>query len=414
MSIKWTPKKIIVIAISVVALLFVVWSAGSICEVVDADEIVVIQYPTGTLKVHTTAGIKMQWWGKVTKYKKSDQLWFSDDKDEGGSKDTSVGVRFNDGANANVSGSVRFDLPTSEEPMKELHRKYGSHAAVKKDLVWTVVTKAVYMTGPLMSSKESYAERRPDLISFIGDQISYGVYRTEIEKEKIKDPLTGEERVIEKAVIMKDDGKALRQEASPLSEFGLRTYNLKISSVKYDDEVEEQIRQQQRATMEVQIAIKEAKKADQRAITAEKEGQAEAAKAKWEQEVVKAKAVTEAQQKKEVATLAAEERRDVAKLDKEAAEFWKQEQILKGEGEAKRKKLVMQADGALDKKLAAWKEVNAKYAEQLGKQRWVPNVVVGGSTAKTGGSYGSAATILDLFMIKTAKEIGLDTSISTK
>lgn len=34
------------------------------------------------------------------------------------------------------------------------------------------------MTGPLMSSKESYAEKRTNLIRFIEDQISNGVYKT--------------------------------------------------------------------------------------------------------------------------------------------------------------------------------------------------------------------------------------------
>ena len=121
--------------------------------------------------------------------------------------------------------------------------------------------------------------------------------------------------------------------------------------------------------MYVQTAIAAAKKAEQNAITVEKQGEAEAMKAKWDQEVIKARAVTESEQKKEV-----------AKLDKEAAEFKKQELILLGQGEAERKKLVMNADGALEKKLEVYKEVNLRYAEAIEKYKgnWVPSVTMGG------------------------------------
>lgn len=139
-----------------------------------------------------------------------------------------------------------------------------------------------------------------------------------------------------------------------------------------------------------------ARKAEQRAITAEKEGQANAAKAKWEQEVLKAKAVTEAEQQ-----------REVAKLNMQAAEFTKKQEILLGEGEGARRRLVMQADGALEKKLAVYTEVMKAFAAELGKQRWVPEVVMGGSSTGQGGG-ANAASLIDLLMVKTARDLSLD------
>jgi hypothetical protein len=52
-------------------------------------------------------------------------------------------------------------------------------------------------------------------------------------------------------------------------------------------------------------------------------------------------------------------------------------------------------------------EVNKLYAEQIGKQRWVPNVVMGAGEGQGGGAQG----VLDLFMVKTAKELSLDLSM---
>ena len=60
----------------------------------------------------------------------------------------------------------------------------------------------------------------------------------------------------------------------------------------YEETVEAQIRQQQSITMDVQTAIADAKKAEQRAITVEQQGRANAAEAKWAQEQIKATQVT--------------------------------------------------------------------------------------------------------------------------
>ena len=98
-----------------------------------------------------------------------------------------------------------------------------------------------------------------------------------------------------------------------------------------------------------------------------KKGEADAARAKWEQEVIKAKMVTEAQQKLEV-----------AQLDTPAAEQFKRAETLRGEGEGARRRLVMEADRALEKKLQTYSEVSKLYASAIKdyKGHWVPGVVM--------------------------------------
>ncbi len=246
-----------------------------------------------------------------------------------------------------------------------------------------------------MSSKESYAERRNDLIRFIEDQINNGIYQTRTETVKEKDPLSGSDRTVNYVRLVEAEGVIQRQEESPLKVFGVRTFNLSINSVTYDDTVDKQIAAQQKAMMDVQTAMANAKKAEQDAITAEKNGQAQAAEAKWKQEVIKATMVTEAQQKLEV-----------ARLDAEAAAQEKRKQILLGEGEAERRKLVMAADNALDARLAAYVRVNELYAQALKEMKMplVPTVVSGGGG---NGNATSVQTLIDLFTVKTAREIGI-------
>ena len=139
-------------------------------------------------------------------------------------------------------------------------------------------------------------------------------------------------------------------------------------------------------------------------------GKADVMMSKYEKEQEKIKAVVEAQQQKEVAELHAAKELAVAKLMKLAAAEEKQRQILLGQGESERKRLVMNADGALAAKLEAWKEVNRYYATAMKeyKGQWVPNVVMGGGQGK---NVNAAQSLLDLFMVKTARDLSLDMSI---
>jgi hypothetical protein len=165
--------------------------------------------------------------------------------------------------------------------------------------------------------------------------------------------------------------------------------------------VEGQIKQQQEISMKVQTAMASAKEAEQNVITVAKQGEANAATAKWEQEVIKAKAVTLAEQEKEV-----------AKLNRDAAEYTKQKDILLGQGEAERKRLVMSANGALEQKLDAWLKAQEYWADAASKYpgQWVPTTVIGGDSK----GYNGAQTFMDLMGMKAARDLSLDMSIKDK
>lgn len=422
-----SPRKIFVVGVMAVLLFIGVIASFQMFEHLDAEDIMVIQSPwSGTLTWHTSPGVKGQWFGKVTKYRKRDQFWFSTKTDQGKKTDESLQVRFNDGAHAAISGSIAWEMPIDGQTLTGLHVRYGSHDAILSQLVRTVIEKAVYMTGPLMSSKESYAEKRNELLRLMEDQVQHGVYRTETVQERQPDPMTGQTRVVNVVKLVIDkEGNVLRQETSPLQDFGVKTFNLSINEIRYDPEIEKQIQLQQQATMQVQLAVAKAKEAEQETITVAKKGEADAARAKWEQEVIKAKEVTQgqqklevarldAQQKLEVARLGAQQQLDVATLDAKSAEQFKLAETLRGEGEGARRRLVMEADGALEKKLTAYVQVNQSYATAIQnfKGNWVPSVVMGGANGNHVAGSG-AQELIDLLTVKTAKDLGLSLNIST-
>jgi hypothetical protein len=368
-----------------VSLLVALVICAKLFEHINASQILIVQSPlTGKLNYYSTAGVKFQGLGTVTVFRKMSTYEFENP------------VRFNEGGHGTMVGSVNWEMPLDSDHLKLLYEKFGNQEAIQRHLIEVVVNKAVYMTGPLMSSKESYAEKRTSLISYIEDQIANGVYRTTQKDIKSKDPITGSEKTVTVVEIVKDEhGQPERQEEAVLQTYGIHTSNFAVTKLPYDETVESQIKQQQEINMKVQTAIAAAKEAEQNAITVAKQGEANAASAKWEQEVIKAKAVTEAEQQLEVAT-----------LQKRAAEQNKLKNILEGEGEATKRRLIMSADGALQVKVNAWLEAQRIWADAVAKQKWVPEIQMGAST-KAGGS----SDIVDLLTIKTAKELGLDMGI---
>lgn len=374
---------------SIILALLVLFTTPKWFEMADADEIVVVQdFFDGDLHWYTSPGIKPQFFGKTTTYPKRDIYRFEGAR-----------IRFNEGGHGEIRGSVQSDMPLDVDNLTKLHTRYGSREAILDQVMKRTVDKVIYMTGPHMSSRESYAEKRTDLITYVQDQIDHGVYRVTQRTIREQDPISGQERTRMVAeIVLDNNGTPQRAEPSVVSEFGIRAFNFAIEELKYDERVEAQIQQQQQIAMDVQTAIAEARKAEQRKLTVDQEGAANAASAKWEQEVIKAKEIT-----------AAEQRLSVAQFDRQTAEQRRQEQILLGQGEAERKRLNMQADGALEPKLAALVEINKAYAAAIQgySGSWVPSVVMGGGgNSQVAG--GGAMELMNLLMAKTARDLAVD------
>lgn len=401
----------------VVSVIFLGVFASKVGTNVDDAEILVTQDAyDGDITVYNTGGFKWIWFAGTVDYLKRGQLEFAPPVDGDNVSTVSLDseeakayglrLRFNDKGGATLYSQFSYIMPDDEELIKKIRAKYPSEAAMERDLLRPVITKAVYMTGPTMSSEESTAVKRSELIGSIMDQINNGPYLTENVQEKVEDTLSGKMKTITVARIVEDieapNGRA-RQEVSPLKEFGIVVVNPEIKKIKYDKQVEDQIEAQRKITMDIQTAVAKAKEAEQNAIKAVEEGKANAATAKWKQETINAKDIA-----------LAEKNKKVAKLAKEAAVFKKQEEILLGQGEAERKRLNMKADGALKMKgdiLIKIAEINAGAIRDY-KGNWVPQIVAGGGAGGGGGL--GAQTMVEAMTIKALKDLSLDLSVGKK
>lgn len=398
---------------SALAAFLLMWAITACVEFLDASHVMVIQYPNGKLAALTEPGPQQQWFGTVTKYPRRETYDFSNAasctrKTSGGA--APFKVQFNDGGFGFICGSLQWEIPTQPELLLRLQKEYGSHAAIDQQLVARVMENAIYFSGPTMSSIESAGERRAELLQYIDDQARNGVYQVQTRQEKRKD-VTGLDRTFNVVEIVRDkQGLPLRTAKSPIAEYGIKIVQLSISEISYDDAVKKQIGERQLSINQVQLAVAAATKAEQDAKTAAEKGKANAAEAEWKQKTVAAQAIELARQEKTVAETNAQRQKEVAKLERDAAEFTKQRDILLGQGESEKRRLLLVADGALTQKLEAYKEVQAKYAEAIGGYagNWVPQVVMGN---QGGGSTNGALSLIEMLSAKTARDLALDLGV---
>ncbi|MEO0895430.1 MAG: SPFH domain-containing protein [Bacteroidota bacterium] len=330
----------------------------------DSGETLVIQYPTGEVSVFLSPGIKGQWFGKSTVYDKEGDYAFEKK------------IRFNDGGRAVIFGSFRYKLPEDAEMMRKIHASYPTESSLKQSLIGNVVDKAVYTTGPLMSSKESSSEKRNDLLVYIEDQAENGTFLTYTQPEKRIDPLSGKEVTVQVTRIRLEDGDGTykRVGESPVEEFGIRLYKLTIDNIDYDNAIEDQLQLQMKAELDVQTAIADAKKAEQRAIQAEAEGRRKVA------EVNASKAV-------ELARAVADARKDSIAAAVEVATARLKSQQKKIEADAKyyeNQRLV--SAGLTPQEKAEWEFKTAVGIAKELKEAKTPEIMINGGNGKDGAS----------------------------
>jgi hypothetical protein len=391
-------RKVLALGVAVVLMAVGGVAGCNLIEVVSPDANVGIQSPlTGAITWYTTPGPKWQGFGRIHTLPKRSVYEFHAPKatDE---PDRRIMVRFNDSGRGFIDGLMQFEYPSDQKSLTILLMKFGTPENIQRSLIEPTVAKSVYFAGPMMSSKESYAEKKNAFAEYVEDQVENGIYATTQVTTTTVDPLTNEKKEIAVLQIVQRNGVKMRQEKGQLTAFGIKPFGLAIRDIDYDDAVDKQIREQQGITMAVQTSKAETLKAQQMLITTQAQGEANAAQAKWAQEVEKAKAVTFAEQE-----------REVAKLKAEAAEAYKQEQYLRADADATYKRRVMEADGALKQKLDAYIAVQQFYAAAIKDHAgpWVPSVVMGGGSASSVG----AMPLIDLLTAKTAKDLGLDLTV---
>lgn len=409
----------------------------------DAGHRTVVQYPSGTLFVKFEPGVYFQWFGNTTVYNDVITFDFDDSENTQGATIDQMGinVRYQDGGMGTIYGIARFRLPSVEADMLEVHKEFRSNKGVGFKLLKAVTEGTMNHTAGLMTSEESYAEKRGTYNQQARHQLEMGKYKT-FQKEittteagyehclQSYSDLTPDQRkecrLVKKTkrdipVVLTKDGIPLH-ETSDLKEYGIDVSGFEIVDWGYEKKTLDQIAAKREATMAIITAKANAERAKQDAITAEEQGKRNVTVAKYEKEVEKERAVVQAEKDKQVAVIAAEKLVEVAaqqKLEQEqlklAAMEYEEKRKAEGRGDASYKSQLLEADGALQAKLDAMIQMNKDMAMALAN-RQVPGTVfytggmgIGPDGEQVGlGTDGDVRNVLATQLLKNVQALGVD------
>lgn len=381
----------------------------------------VIQTPNGTIWVKFSEGWYFDFGGKVTTYTNIITQEFDGDKGQ-----PAIDVRYQDGGTGQVFGVARISLPNSEAAMLKVHREFLGVEGIREKIFKPTLEEAMVLTAGLMTSEEAYAEKRNDFANWAKEQFKKGKYVTKLERKTVivePEELDVAGKVIKKAVTRKknvpiiDMSTGMAQHMpSDLAYYSIGVSGFVVNDWDFETKTLTQIDTKRAAEMAIITSRADTAKAKQRKLQAEAEGETDVATAKYAQEVIKAEQVVIAEREQEVAVINAEREVLVNKQnylaqveDVKAAKEEAKAITARTTAQAAAKKRLIEADGALAVKLAAYVEVNSTYAKEFGKRKWVPEFVMGSSSTGGVSTNGTGATdLIQLLTAKTAKDIQLD------
>lgn len=393
-------KSKISIAVFAIIVVFLIFFGKSLIGYNTATQLLVKQSPTGELSCVDHAGFYFKGFASIYSYdrtkdfyfnssteKVKGQDWEGDDTDE-----DDIAVTLSRNANANISGYLKYQLPTNCDDLIKIHMDQRSDAKVKHELVRNTVLSAVRKTAPLFTAEEAKVTKIAEFRRLAEDQLTDGEYLTtikELQEKVAEDELDETGKVIKKAEVQKyvvtelkldTLGNRILTKQSALKQYGIKVLQFEIQNVKLDEKAQKQLDIVKEREMQRVARSTEAETAKQEAITAEAKGKARIAEAKAAQEVEKMTAVTKAEKEKAVAELEAKKEYEVARLAALTAQ--EEAKKIKAEGEAKAaaNRALVNAGLTPLEKATIEKETKIGVAEALAKSEHpiVPTIMMGG------------------------------------
>ncbi len=327
-------------------------------------------FVTGKMSVRSEPGMYSRLFGDITTYPVSDMYYFSKSALDGGIGEEfdPILVRFNDGGTAEISGSIRYDLPKIPESQLALHSVYRTAQTVKDDLIRQIVMESLKQSAAIIKAEESYSTRRSEFTTLAEEQIRSGLFSTISEEIKTEDADGNE--FIERTVKVKHDenGDPVIRKVSPFVTYNINIITFVIKDIDFDDTIDALIAKKKEAEQQKVVAEANAERAKQDAITAEEQGKARVALARADEEVEKIKAVTSAEKDKAVAEL------NLEKMKAEAEAI-----LVKQSAEAEGAKLLVEAGLTPLERATIDKETAIGVAAEMAKIKFPGMMILGGS-----------------------------------
>jgi regulator of protease activity HflC (stomatin/prohibitin superfamily) len=341
---------------------------------IDSTEYVVKQaFGTGNMTVQPDPGWYMKNFGKISEYDRTGTFYFSKEELDGGDAAdvTALQSSFIGNSTADISGYLKYRLPTDPKLALQLHRDYKNETSVRLDLIRNAVATAIRMTGPMYTPENAFISSRSEFTKTVRDILEQGEFLTASEvvtRENISssDSNSTKTEFITKFVL-DSLGNRIITKPSVLKKYGIEIITLDIKDFDFDKQTDAFI-EAKKKSMALRVASEaEAIASRQKAITEQANGEARIAAEKATAEVAKIREVTQAQKEKEV-----------AELNAGKAKAQGDSMLAVGRAEAEASKLRVQA--GLSPKERAEYDMRTKIgvAEQIAKIQFPSTMIIGG------------------------------------
>lgn len=379
----------------------------------DAGNRTVVERTNGELKVQFAPGLFYAgFFSKETEWPNQISVLYNDstpnyEMQDNGIEIGIIGIMFSDATTANVKGITQYILPGDEKDMILIHSTHRTPQSLVSKRLAPYTKECMQSSAQLMTSEKHYGGGRAQMAQDFLNQLKDGVYLLSVEEKVIYDSLEKDKkRVYETEMQIDPKTKMPKRKISSIKEYGINVADAAITDVMYQAKVREKLSKIIDATTASAISKQDLMTAQQKTLTAKVQGEQKLIEIEYQQKQEQTKMVVEAQTK----VLVAEQDKQQQKIAYEGSILEAKKIKELANAEAYAKKAIMIADGALEKKIAAYVTVQEFWANAL--KGYTGNIVpmyqMGGGNSVNG--YNGAQNFMDLMSAKTMRDLNLEMS----
>ena len=397
-----------------------------------------VQYPWGTQKSVLNPGFHTRFFGQTIPFKKYLTVAFGSRGADFSASASTQEIRFNDSVTAQVTMTARFQLPEDPQLFHGMAVAFRSQNNLSYASLIPVMQEALRNAGRMFSAQEYIGGRGGDFENAVLDQIRNGIFLLDVQEQRMyggaqaiteesSRTIQQDQTVMLTVRVRRDaNGLELRKDAEdhPLKKFGIHLVQASLQNVDPDPKFKEKLQEQREAAAQVSIERQKVRQKEEEKKRILAEGEAEKARSKIELEKAQIQKVLAAetrakeaeQEQRERVTRAetlkreAEVERERKAVELETARLEAQRILELATAEAKSREMKMQADNALEQRLAAFVEVSKAYAAAIQNKQLVPSVVIGQDRQGEGAAPTTVQDFIALLMARAAADLGVAVS----
>lgn len=315
-------------------------------------------------------------------------------------------VMFTDKFTAKMKGIAQYVLPSDEASMILINNTHRTPQSLVQKRLAPYTKECIQSAAQLMTADLHSSGGRAQMSQDFNQQLREGTLLLKTKEIVVFDSIDNEKKRIFENIIQLDKNSQPKRKTSSVKEYGITIADAQITDCVYDNKYLERRDKIIKASTRTASSKADLIVAQQEALTAKAQGEKNLVDIEYQQKQEQTKQVVAAQTKVEVA------KQDLLqqKIQLEASYMQSAKIKTLADATAYEKRVIMQADGALEKKLATYERVVIGSAEWMSKAvgNWVPQTIMGGGGP--GGSYNGFQQFMEIQNAKALKDLNLNLS----